>query len=970
MGSLSLPLPAHGFCATHVPDGWEDSPAGRILRRSARVAAELPAADTLPEATVVDVMFLYTPLALAAEGSEAGLRRRVETGVEETNLRLANSGVNVRVQPVFIGLYNTFESGSMPREMSRLGNAVDGFERVPQLRNDYQADLVCLVTELDTDNYLAGAWDVAPTLGDPQFAYLIIRRQALATGSRVLAHEFGHLFGCAHDREHAGNLQSTFYQARKPYIFAHRTQVEGVTYIDLMSYEPGIFVPYYSSPRVSIDGVPMGVPADQARPSDGARTINEVAPYVARYRTAVSRVEFARASFVGRREESRVTVILRRSGDLNSSTRVNVVFDPASPARPGADYQRPTSTLVTFGTNQATAELVIPLVQDSSAAGERLLLLGLGSVLGAHGVGRTASATVAIHNPDTPSWQGDVEFTGGRSVIPETAGDARIAVRLPGNDPAGPIQLPYRTVDGTARAGIDYTAVSGTLDHPGAPAEWEIAVPIRNRPEAGPDRTFAIVVGTRTNEVRILDTQRPGSLRHDGVPAVEADGGMNLLVRGDGRLLVWGNFSQVNGQPRSGVALLHPDGRLDESFRPPELLLGHRRMPGLGTTESQTTNAALQVVRPQPDGRLLVAGVFSRVNGQPRRTLLRLQADGAVDESLATLDFDGAVNDVLVQPDGRILVGGTFTRLNGESRPYLARLYSDGSIDRSFQPQGGPTSEFAVSILALAQQSDGRLLIGGLFRKVDGAAITNVARLNPNGTLDTTFRLTRGASSPVTAVRVLEGDRILVAGFFETIGTRSSPRLARLLPDGTVDPTFRSPNPDAEIRDLFPLPDGRLVISGRFTRLGSLSRRSPALLQADGSVDPDFDPGLGPDVAPGIAAAFASRALAVTPDGTLWVAGEFNRFNGLPSTGLARLQLGEVPAFLGRTSRDGEGQIQSTLSGLPGGRYLLDTSPDLKAWNPAREVRLEGYESRAHISLPIPGEAGFLRLRSLAPTAP
>ncbi len=952
-----------GFCATGCLSPIETLPGGAASGGDRRRAGLLSAADALAEPTVVEVLFLYTPLALTGEGSEAGLRRRVEVGLDETNLRLANSGANVRVASVGILLYDTFESGGMPREFFRLTTAVDGFERVPQLRNDYKADIVCLITELDGDNYLAGASGVAPTLGDPQFSHIIIRRHALAPGSRVLAHEFGHLFGLEHDREHAFfPLDSPVYQARRPYIFAHRTRIEGVTYIDLMSYEPGIFVPYFSNPQVSIDGVPMGVPADQANPSDAVRVIHETAPYVAAYRTARSRVEFEQSRFVGRREESGVTVRLRRVGDLNTATRVTVVFDATSPARSGVDYRRPASTVVQFGTNQATAELVIPLVAEATAVGERTLRLGLGAVQGEHGLGPVATAVVGIFDPATPTDHGDVEFVDGPLNVRESAGEARIRVRYTGVGAEGTVVLPYRTVSGTALAETDFTAVNGTFTNLSGVVDWEVVVPIQARSDAGLDRSFSVVVGTRTNAVVILDEQRLGALRFGVGDAVKADGGFNGLVRGDGRLLVWGNFSEIAGKPRAGVALLRADGAVDESFQPPEILLGHRRMAGIGTTESQSTNAAIALVRPLSDGRLLVAGEFSRVNGVARRTLMRLHPDGAVDESFGLLDFNGAVKEVLIQRDGRILVGGTFTRLNGEARPYLVRLHPDGTVDPGFAPNGGPTSEFVVSILALAQQSDGRLLMGGLFRKVDGAAITNFARLNLDGTLDPTFRLARGASGPVTSVRVLADDRILVAGFFDSIGSRTSPRIARLLADGSVDASFRSPIPDAEIREVVPLPDGRLLVGGRFTQLGGVSRRGVALLRDDGSVDTGFDVGIGPAQATGIAAAFSARSLLPAPDGTLYVTGEFEQFNGHPTAGLARLNLGEVAAQLGRASRNGEGALQATVTGLAGGRYPMESSADLRVWEPAGAVHLPGYGSQGEFTVPTGEGERFFRL--------
>jgi len=955
-----------GFCGTGYL-AKADAAAGTLAKFPVgRLAGGLPPADTLPEPTVVDVLFLYTPQAVAVEGDEEGLRRRVLDAVEGTNHRLTNSLINVRIHPVFIGLIPYVESGDMSLDLSRLASGTGGLERSAVVRNDYKADLAVLITEVENQGVGGQALDHTPPGGDPTTGFVVIQRNWLGRDHMVLAHELGHLLGCGHDREHAGEDQyPEYYRVRKPYIFGHRFEVEGVTYIDVMSYEPGIYVPYYSNPRLTLDGVPLGVPAENPRPSDCARTIHETAPYVARYRTALSRIGFAHPRFIAAEQDGTLTVRLMRTGNLNTSTRVTVLLDTTSSAKADQDYLRPTTTVVTFGTNQATADLIIPLVQDELAEGEETIRLSLGSVQGNHGIGWQGTSEAVILDADMPASFSEVEFPEGPVAVMESAGDVRIRVAYTGPAAEGPVELPYRTADATALASQDYQAVHGTVTFSAGATAQEIVIPLLPRPEAGPDRTFALIVGTRTNTVRILDEQRLGALTANPGAGLFPDGALNGMVRGDGKILVWGDFSRLAGQKRSGIALLNAEGLVDDSFQPPEILKGHRLLEGIG---NGSPNAEINAARVQSDGKLVLAGTFSRVNGQPKSTLIRLHSDGTLDNDFGReLRFDGAAYDLAIQPDGRILVAGSFEYINGVRRPFIARLLADGTVDESFRPNGGPTSSWTVILLSLALQADGGILIGGYFEKVDGVSRQNLARLKPDGTLDPAFKLRTGASGPVACIRIRVDGRIVVGGIFEMVGGRTSRKLACLNADGSNDLSFRPPNPNGDLREIVSLPDGRLLISGAFTSVGGQNRRFVTLLQADGTVDPTFDPGLGPDRRLGAGTSgWNSHALSLRADGTLYLTGAFQRFNGLAGPGLVQLRLGEVAPRLRGTTLD-EGGLRSIVHGFPGGAYPLDASTDLKQWEPAGEVRLEGYDHTADFTAPTLGETRFFRLQPPAP---
>ncbi len=94
---------------------------------------------------------------------------------------------------------------------------------------------------------------------------------------------------------------------------------------------------------------------------------------------------------------------------------------------------------------------------------------------------------------------------------------------------------------------------------------------------------------------------------------------------------------------------------------------------------------------------------------------------------------NGGIYSLAQQIDGKIIVGGSFTTINGENRDRIARLNPDGSLDMSFNPGANNGAS------ALAIQVDGKILVGGSFTNIGGATRNRIARLNTDGSLDTTF---------------------------------------------------------------------------------------------------------------------------------------------------------------------------------------------------------------------------------------
>jgi uncharacterized delta-60 repeat protein len=244
----------------------------------------------------------------------------------------------------------------------------------------------------------------------------------------------------------------------------------------------------------------------------------------------------------------------------------------------------------------------------------------------------------------------------------------------------------------------------------------------------------------------------------------------------------------------------------------------------------------------QPNGKLIVAGDFSTMNTVPRSRIARLEADGGLDNSFETSSVvTGAVQCVLLQADGKIIIGGDFIRVNGVDRGHIARLQSDGSLDSSFATGLGANG----TVYSVASQLDGKILIGGGFTSVGGIARNRIARLNADGSLDLTFDPGTGADGPVYVVALTPDEHVMVGGDFTAINGLARRGIARLNPDDPIDIVF--------------LP-GSALANGSFQMLITAKPGHPYVLET--SVDLTNWTALRTNVAPGVTLSFTDTNAA------------------------------------------------------------------------------------------------------------
>jgi uncharacterized delta-60 repeat protein len=341
--------------------------------------------------------------------------------------------------------------------------------------------------------------------------------------------------------------------------------------------------------------------------------------------------------------------------------------------------------------------------------------------------------------------------------------------------------------------------------------------------------------------------QSPGSQDTTFATGASANGPFYALVLpGNGQAIVGGSFTTFNGVNRNLVARVNSDGSLD-TFN-----------PGLALSGYQGGTGTVQALAVQSNGQILAAGSFTVVNGAAGAGVVRLNSDASVDTAFSV--GTGVVNDgdqvgtaytVNVLPNGQILVGGAFQSFNGVNVAGLVRLNTDGSVDTSFNPGGAgiTANSYGGSVNSVVVLGNGSIVIGGYFSAYDGQSANGVARLNADGTLDTTFNVGDGVDDGgITAVAVQANGAVLVGGGFSSFDGLSVPPLLRLNTDGSLDTSY-DPSGDlfiASVDALLVQPDGTVLAGGAFLSQGGLVN-SPhnglARFLSDGSEDPSFDSG-------------------------------------------------------------------------------------------------------------------------------
>jgi uncharacterized repeat protein (TIGR01451 family)/uncharacterized delta-60 repeat protein len=607
-------------------------------------------------------------------------------------------------------------------------------------------------------------------------------------------------------------------------------------------------------------------------------------------------IQFASQFSTANENSGTAAIEVVRVGVTSATNSVGLITVNGT-ATNGLDYTGVTNT-VSFGPGETSKMVNVPITDDFLFEGNEFLTLVLrnpstNTIL-------TASNAALLILDDECS----LAFATTTFATNEYEPAVHVIVSRIGGT-VNPVSVDYTTFDGTASNGLDYASASGTLDfagdrwllasdgsgrlefHPGDTQKILLVGLIDDTIGDGNEtfhvrlsnaRAFgappqSVVLGTPTNaSVLVLDNEAPGNVDYEHNPGQGANARVLAvaLQSPDNRAVFGGQFTAVDNIGFNRVARLHVNGAVDTSFNP-----------------GQGANQEVLAIATQSDQKILIGGAFTIVDGASRGRIARLNANGSLDGGFGLgSGANGIVRAIAVQPDGRILIAGDFTFVHGTQRQRVARLNPDGSIDFSFLANVNNT------VNAIGLQSNGRIVIGGSFTSVGNLPRASVARLNPNGSLDLTFDPGTGANAGVNALAVMGDGKVVLGGGFTGIDGIIRNRIARLNVDGTVDTSFDpGTGANGNVNTLAVAATGRIVIGGEFTNIDGMFLNRFARLKVDGKVDTSFDPGTGADG--------AVRSLVLQGDTAIVMGGDFTVIDSIPRNRIARIHGDEKSNVVG-----------------------------------------------------------------------
>lgn len=319
-------------------------------------------------------------------------------------------------------------------------------------------------------------------------------------------------------------------------------------------------------------------------------------------------------------------------------------------------------------------------------------------------------------------------------------------------------------------------------------------------------------------------------------------------------------------------------------------------------------NNAVNHVELQSTNKSIISGYFTTYNNLAAPRIARLNTDLTLDLTFVSSGPNPSnypPMDLIVQPDDKVIVAGGFSGFSGGSNGFgIARLLANGAIDTAYNVGGAGTAGNVGytnnTPYALAQQSDGKILLGGDFYYYNGTQRLGIVRINTNGSVDTSFVPTELNSyyrSVVTGITLQPDGKMILLGFFSPpVAGATQKNILRLNANGTLDTTFSAGdtagslvyNVDLSVSLYSPIakavvqPDGKIIIAGAFNKYNGNNVKCLVRLTSTGAIDSSFN------TTTGVERAINELILEPSTNKPL-IGGEFTTFGTTPVKKLIRL---------------------------------------------------------------------------------
>ena len=372
---------------------------------------------------------------------------------------------------------------------------------------------------------------------------------------------------------------------------------------------------------------------------------------------------------------------------------------------------------------------------------------------------------------------------------------------------------------------------------------------------------------TRLNDNGSVDTTfNPGTI-NSSVYAVK--------IQPDQKILINGAFTTVSGSTRASLARVLSNGQVDTSY-----------VVGTGINSATTLTNVFSL---DNSGNVYLGGPFTIYSGSTVNRFVKTTPSGAIDSTFisgsiafngqSSRGFNGNILAVLVS-GSNVYMGGNFTTYQAPPINYLVKLDNTGAVDTTFNVGAGPNN----TVTSMVTQSDGKILIsGGAFTTYSGSATTRIARINTNGTRDTTFVSGTGLNGAAYDMKVQPDGKIIAAGTLTTYSGSTNSGIVRINPNGTKDTTFNvGVGSTGALYQLALQSDGKIIAIGATTAYSGSANAGIVRINTDGTKDTTFNPGSGFNTT-------SVLAIGIQSTGKIIVGGNFALYSGSSSGYIVRI---------------------------------------------------------------------------------